>query len=103
MSPSSCASDQSSYASWLRSIQHEFFHGCFDVRINFQHIGQLRDFQQSLEARSDTSETNTFAHGPQHLYRIYPEKVVTPEGKLLARIRSTPKMPWGEVVPVEDK
>ena len=49
------------------------------------------------------SETNPFFHDPLHLYRIYPEKVVTPEGKLLARIRSTPKMPWGEVIPVEDK
>jgi hypothetical protein len=49
------------------------------------------------------SETNPFFHDPQHLYRIYPEKVVTPEGKVLARIRSTPKMPWGEVIPVEDK
>ena len=49
------------------------------------------------------SNTNPFAHDPQHLYRIYPEKVVTPEGKLLARIRSTPRMPWGEVIPVEDK
>jgi hypothetical protein len=29
--------------------------------------------------------------------------VVTPEGKLLAKIRSTPKMPWGEVIRVEDK
>ncbi|HJZ60286.1 MAG TPA: hypothetical protein VKE74_35410 [Gemmataceae bacterium] len=48
-------------------------------------------------------KTNPFFHGPQHLYRIYPEKVVTPEGKLLAKIRSTPKMPWGEVIPVEDK
>ena len=50
------------------------------------------------------SETvNPFFHDPQHLYRIYPEKVVTPEGKLLARIKSTPKAPWGELVPVEDK
>jgi hypothetical protein len=48
-------------------------------------------------------DTNPFFHGPSHLYRIYPEKVVTPEGKLLARIRSTPKMPWGEVVPVDEK
>lgn len=49
------------------------------------------------------SETNPFAHDPLHLYRIYPEKVVTPEGKLLARIRPTAKMPWGEVIPVKDK
>ena len=49
------------------------------------------------------SDANPFFHDPQHLYRIYPEKVVTADGKLLARIRSTPKMPWGEVVPVDGK
>lgn len=49
------------------------------------------------------SEANTIFHDPLHLYRIYPEKIVTPEGKLLARLRSTPRMPWGEVIPVEDK
>jgi hypothetical protein len=46
---------------------------------------------------------NVFAHDPQHLYRTYPEKVVTPEGKLLARIRQNTKFPGGEVIPVEDK
>jgi hypothetical protein len=49
------------------------------------------------------SEKNPFFHDPLHLYRIYPEKVVTPEGKLLARIRSTPRMPWGEIILVDDK
>jgi hypothetical protein len=49
------------------------------------------------------SDANPFFHDPLHLYRIYPEKIVTPEGKLLARIRSTPKMPWGQVIPVPDK
>lgn len=49
------------------------------------------------------SDKNPFFHDALHLYRIYPEKVVSPEGKLLARIRETAKMPWGEVVPVEDK
>jgi hypothetical protein len=49
------------------------------------------------------SESNPFAHDPQHLYRIYPEKVVTMEGKLLARFRQTPKIWWGELIPVEDK
>jgi len=41
-------------------------------------------------------------HDRLHLYCIYPEKIVTPEGKLLARMRLTPKE--GEVViPVEEK
>jgi hypothetical protein len=54
------------------------------------------------------SETNAFAHGPQHLYRIYEDKVVSLEGKLLARNQQGPtppggKQPSGTVVPVEDK
>jgi hypothetical protein len=49
------------------------------------------------------SEKNPFTNDPFHLYRLYQEKVVTPEGKLLARIRQTPKAWWGEVIPVEDK
>ena len=41
-------------------------------------------------------------HDRLHLYCIYPEKIVTPEGKLLARMRLTPTE--GEVViPVEEK
>jgi hypothetical protein len=47
------------------------------------------------------SATNPFAHDPLHLYRIYPEKIVSPEGKLLARVRQTP---GGRVViPVHEK
>jgi hypothetical protein len=49
------------------------------------------------------SATNTPRHDPLHVYRCYPDKVVTPEGKLLARIRVTDKVWWGEVIPVEDK
>jgi hypothetical protein len=46
---------------------------------------------------------NIFFHGPQHLYRIYPDKVVTEDGKLLARVRSRPPMWRVEVLPVDDK
>ncbi len=49
------------------------------------------------------NETNPFPHDPLHLYRIYHEKVVTPEGKLLARYRQTPHRPYGELIPAEDK
>ncbi len=49
------------------------------------------------------NETNTFNNDPQHLYRMYADKVVSLEGKLLARVRATEKMPWGEITPVEDK
>jgi uncharacterized protein (TIGR03067 family) len=46
-------------------------------------------------------KTDIWAHDRLHLYRIYPEKIVTPEGKLLARMRWTPKE--GEVVIPEEK
>ena len=35
------------------------------------------------------SETNTFLHDPWHLFRFYPDKVVSLDGKLLARVRAT--------------
>ncbi|VTR96175.1 Uncharacterized protein OS=Planctomyces maris DSM 8797 GN=PM8797T_23941 PE=4 SV=1 [Gemmata massiliana] len=45
---------------------------------------------------------NTTSHDPLHLYRNFSTRVVTAEGKLLARYR--PAGPdWGELVPVEDK
>ncbi len=49
------------------------------------------------------SETNPVQHNPNHTYRVYPEKVITPDGKLLARVKQTPEIWWGEVIPVEDK
>jgi hypothetical protein len=65
---------------------------------------ELRVLRKDKEVWSSVpSETNPFSHDPLHLYRIYPEKVMTPEGKLLARIRQTSKMPWGEVIPVDEK
>ena len=48
------------------------------------------------------SETNSFAHDPLHLYRLYHEKIVTLEGKVLARIRQTPNGNV-EVIPADDK
>ena len=49
------------------------------------------------------SDTNSHLHNAQHTYRLYGDKVVTLEGKLLARLRATDKIWWGEVFPVEDK
>jgi hypothetical protein len=49
------------------------------------------------------SETNTFLHDPQHLYRTYADKVVSLDGKLLAHVRATPKVWWGEFYPVNEK
>jgi hypothetical protein len=48
------------------------------------------------------SETNTFLHDPQHLFRVYPDKVVNLEGKVLARCRATEKIWWGEFLPPAD-
>jgi len=42
------------------------------------------------------SETNPFAHGPSHLYRIYADKVVSLEGKVLARMQQNPSPPGGK-------
>jgi hypothetical protein len=49
------------------------------------------------------SDTNTFLHDPQHLYRTYADKVMTTEGKLLARVRATPEVWWGQFIPVQDR
>jgi hypothetical protein len=49
------------------------------------------------------NETNTFLHDPQHLYRIYADKIVTLEGKVLARVRATDRVWSGEVIPVNEK
>jgi hypothetical protein len=65
---------------------------------------ELRVTRKGREVWSSVpSDTNTPAHDPLHLYRFYPEKVVTPDGKLLARFRQTDKVWWGEVIPAEDK
>jgi hypothetical protein len=51
---------------------------------------ELRVFRKDKEVyTSIPSEKNPFSHDPLHLYRIYSEKVVTPEGNLLAWIRMT--------------
>ena len=48
-------------------------------------------------------ETNTYLHDPLHLFRVYPDKVVGLDGKLLARVRASEKVWWGEFLPPEDK
>ena len=49
------------------------------------------------------SDTNTLSHDPQHLYRIYGDKVVNLEGKVLARVRVTEQTPYGEILPIGNK
>jgi hypothetical protein len=80
-----------------------------DGKLHWEYAcGRFSDWELHVK-RKDTevfssipSDTNPFFHDPLHLYRIYPVKIVTPEGKLLARFRSSPTSPW-EVIPVEDK
>jgi hypothetical protein len=45
------------------------------------------------------SEENPYRHNPKHTYRTYQDKVVAPDGQLLARIRQDAK--GSHVVPVE--
>ena len=49
------------------------------------------------------SATDTVAHDALHLYRLYGDKVVSLDGKLLARVRETPRIWWGEAIPVDEK
>jgi hypothetical protein len=49
------------------------------------------------------NETNVHTHDPLHLYRAYADKVVSLDGKLLARIRVTDQNSFGDVIPVDDK
>ena len=48
-------------------------------------------------------EADTVHHDALHLYRLYADKVVNLEGKLLARVRESPRVWWGEAVPVDQK
>jgi hypothetical protein len=66
------------------------------ISMYVQHNGK-EVWSSILNGRSDV-----WSHDRLYLYRIYPEKIVTPEGKLLARMRLTANE--GEVViPVDEK
>jgi hypothetical protein len=45
------------------------------------------------------SETNPYPHNPKHTYRTYQDKIVSLDGKLLARIRQNAK--GSQVIPVD--
>jgi hypothetical protein len=66
---------------------------------------ELHVYRKDKEVFSSIpSEKNTWSHDPLHLYRLYPEKVVTLEGKVLARFRPTARSPWeGQIIPVDEK
>lgn len=69
--------------------------------------GRFSDWELHVQRKdkdiysSVPSADNPASHDPLHLYRIYPEKIVTPEGKLLARTRQTPR--GDEIIPVGDR
>jgi len=71
--------------------------------------GRFSDWELHVERKdkevfaSVPGGKNTSFHDPLHLYRNFSTQVVTPEGKLLARVRPVPGREWGELVPVEDK
>ncbi len=46
-------------------------------------------------------ENNKFLHDEQHLFRFYPDKIVSAEGKLVVRIRATDKK-W-DFIRVDEK
>jgi hypothetical protein len=48
-------------------------------------------------------ETNTHLHDPLHTYRLYGDKIVSLDGKLLARVQVTPEAKYGKIIPVDDK
>jgi hypothetical protein len=67
---------------------------------NRHHHDQRKDREVWSSVRI---ETDTVAHDALHLYRLYCDKVVSLDGKLLARVRVTETKPYGEVIPVDDK
>jgi hypothetical protein len=75
----------------------EYACGRFGVSSMYVQYKGKEVWSSILNGRSDV-----WSHDRLHLYRIYPEKIVTPEGKLLAGMRLTATE--GEVViPVEEK
>jgi hypothetical protein len=71
-------------------------------RFSDRNLHVLRD-DKEVWSSVRNPPTNIFIHGPQHLYRIYPDKVVDSEGKLMARVRATPPNWRVEVIPADGK
>src|SRR5262249_553260 len=69
--------------------------------------GRFSDWELHVQRKdkevfsSVPGEKNPFAPDRLQLYGIYPEKVVTPEGKLVARVRQTPT--GREIIPAADR
>jgi hypothetical protein len=71
--------------------------------------GRFTDWELHVQRKekelftSNPHQTQLFRNDKEHLYRIYPDKIVTLEGKVLAKIRESDTKPYGEVIPVGEK
>ncbi|OWK40137.1 hypothetical protein [Fimbriiglobus ruber] len=63
--------------------------------------GRFSDWELHVQRKEKEVFTSIRGPDPTHLYRIYPDKIITLEGKLLARVRQTPSGP--EITQVRDK
>jgi len=71
------------------------------VILSLKSSSTIRRGSRAISAPSLNGKSDVWSHDQLHLYSSYPEKIVTPEGKLLARMRLTPR---GEVViPADEK
>ena len=85
---------------------------CYRLQLATRRLAEpaVFDFLKSVTERKDKevwssvlSETNTRKHDMLDLYRAYSDKIVDVNGKVLARVRVTDKVWWGEVIPVNEK
>src|SRR5262249_9471507 len=69
----------------------------------FSHRNLYVQYKDKEVWSSVRSATDTVLHDALHLYRLYADKFVSLEGKLLARVRESPRVWWGEAIPVDKK
>jgi hypothetical protein len=84
-----------------------------DGKLHWEYAcGRFSDWELHIQRKgkevwsSVPSDENPMAHDRLHLYRLFSEKIVTLDGKVLARIRQTPRGTIGtydEIIPVDDK
>ena len=61
------------------------------VILSLKSSSTIRRGSRAISAPSLNGKSDVWSHDQLHLYSSYPEKIVTPEGKLLARMSLTPK------------
>lgn len=81
-----------------------------DGKLNWEYAcGRFSDWELHMLRKekevwsSVIDDENTFAHDALHLYRLFPEKIVADDGKVIGRFRQTPKVWWGELIPVAEE